>query len=69
MREHIPKRNLDFENPIRTNKQFDNTEHRIWGEIQITATNPTSSAWGTGKNVTLVQRGDNYMPFKSITIK
>ena len=50
MREHIPKRNLDFENPIRTNKQFDNTEHRIWGEIQITATNPTSSAWGTGRN-------------------
>lgn len=26
-------------------------------------------AWGTGKNVTLVQRGDNYMPFKSITVK
>ena len=26
-------------------------------------------AWGTSKKVTLVQRGDNYMPFKSITIK
>ena len=26
-------------------------------------------AWGTSKRVTLVQRGDNYMPFKSISIK
>jgi peptide/nickel transport system substrate-binding protein len=26
-------------------------------------------AWGTSKRVTLVQRGDNSMPFKSITIK
>jgi peptide/nickel transport system substrate-binding protein len=26
-------------------------------------------AWGTSKKVTLVQRGDNYMPFKSITVK
>jgi peptide/nickel transport system substrate-binding protein len=26
-------------------------------------------AWGTSKRVTLVQRGDNYMPFKSITVK
>jgi peptide/nickel transport system substrate-binding protein len=26
-------------------------------------------AWGTSKRVTLVQRGDNYMPFKSITLK
>lgn len=50
MREHIPKRHLDFENPIKTNKQFDNTELRIWGEIQVTATNPSSSAYGTGKN-------------------
>lgn len=26
-------------------------------------------ALGTSKKVTLVQRGDNYMPFKSITLK
>jgi peptide/nickel transport system substrate-binding protein len=26
-------------------------------------------AWGTSKKVTLIQRGDNYMPFKSITVK
>jgi peptide/nickel transport system substrate-binding protein len=26
-------------------------------------------AWGTSKKVTLVQRGDNFMPFKSITVK
>jgi len=50
MREHIPKRHLDFENPINTNKQFDSTVHRIYGEIMNSATNPTSTAWGTGKN-------------------
>ena len=26
-------------------------------------------AWGINKKVTLTQRGDNYMPFKSITVK
>jgi hypothetical protein len=25
IREHIPKRHLDFENPIKTDKVFDNT--------------------------------------------
>ena len=50
MREHIPKRHLDFENPINTNKQFDSTVHRIYGEIMNSATNPTATAWGTGKN-------------------
>jgi len=50
MREHIPKRHLDFENPLNTNKQFDSTVHRIYGEIMNSATNPTSTAWGTGKN-------------------
>ncbi len=50
MKEHISKRHLDFENPINTTKQFDNTVHRIYGEIVSTATNPTSQVWGTGKN-------------------
>jgi len=50
MKEHIPKRHLDFENPIKTNKQFDNTVNRIYGQIVNSATNPTSGAWGTGKN-------------------
>ena len=50
MKEHIPKRHLDFENPIVTNKQFDNTKNRIYGELQTAATDPSSLAWGTGKN-------------------
>lgn len=32
IREHIPKRHLDFENPIKTEKVFDNTQNRIYGE-------------------------------------
>lgn len=31
-REHIPKKALDFENPIVNNKKFDNTADRIYGE-------------------------------------
>ena len=50
MKEHIPKRHLDFENPINTKKQFDNTTNRIYGEIQSSATNPSSGVWGTGVN-------------------
>lgn len=50
MKEHIPKRHLDFENAIQTNKQFDNTTNRIYGEIVNSATNPSSGAWGTGHN-------------------
>ena len=32
VREHIPKRHLDFENPIKTDKVFDSTQDRIYGE-------------------------------------
>jgi len=33
IREHIPKKHLDFENPINTTgKRFDNTVDRIYGE-------------------------------------
>ena len=32
IREHIPKKHLDFENPIQNTKVFDNTVHRIYGE-------------------------------------
>ena len=32
MKEHIPKRHLDFENPIATDKVFDNTSNRIYGD-------------------------------------
>lgn len=50
MREHIPKRHLDFDNPIRTNKVFDNTNARIYGGKVNTSMQPTSSDWGTGRN-------------------
>ena len=46
---HIPKRHLDFENPIE-GKMFDNTKNRIYGESneQLMTTNNTE--YGTGKN-------------------
>lgn len=50
MREHIPKRHHDFENAIVTDKVFDNTNQRIYGERLDTNFNPTSVDWGTGKN-------------------
>jgi len=50
MREHIPKRHLDFENPISTDKVFDNTNARIYGGKVVTNMNPSSSNWGTGRN-------------------
>jgi hypothetical protein len=50
MREHIPKKHHDFENAIVTDKVFDNTNQRIYGERLDTNFNPTSVDWGTGKN-------------------
>ena len=32
MREHIPKKHLNFEEPIKTDKKFDNTHDRIYGQ-------------------------------------
>lgn len=32
MKEHIPKRHLDFENPINNTRTFDCTNARIYGE-------------------------------------
>ena len=32
VKEHIPKRHLNFEEPIITDKVFDNTNQRIYGE-------------------------------------
>lgn len=49
-REHIPKRHLDFENQIQTDKVFDNTNARIYGHKVTTNMVPTSNDWGTGKN-------------------
>lgn len=50
MREHIPKRHLDFDNAIITDKVFDNTNSRIYGGKFNTNMHPTSSDWGTGRN-------------------
>ena len=50
VREHIPKRHLDFENPIVSDKVFDNTNSRIYGAKLQTCMVPTSNDWGTGKN-------------------
>lgn len=49
-REHIPKKHLDFENAIVTDKVFDNTNGRIYGERLTTSFVPTSNAYGTGRN-------------------
>jgi len=49
-REHIPKRHLDFENPIQTNKVFDNTNARIHGQKLTTNMVATSNDWGSTKN-------------------
>ena len=52
IREHIPKKALDFENPISSNKKFDNTVHRIYGEEnqQVFASN--NHTYGTAKSST-----------------
>lgn len=50
MREHIAKRHLDFENPIQTDKVFDNTNARIYGDKWNTNMTPSSYDWGTGRN-------------------
>lgn len=49
-REHIPKRHLDFENAIQTDKVFDDTNARIYGHKITTNMVPTSNDWGTGRN-------------------
>lgn len=49
VREHIPKRHLDFENPIQC-KTFDDTNQRIYGKRTEAEFVATSTAWGTGKN-------------------
>jgi hypothetical protein len=50
MREHIPKRHCDLENPIFTDKVFDSTAARIYGESKPEIMRPTCLDYGTGKN-------------------
>lgn len=49
VREHIPKKHLDFENPIR-GKNFDNTSVRIYGEAKPEIMNTNNAEYGVGKN-------------------
>ena len=48
-REHIPKRHLDFENPIK-GKNFDNTSVRIYGEAKPEIMNTNNTEYGVGRN-------------------
>lgn len=50
MKEHIPKKHLDLENPIVTDKRFDSTADRIYGESRPEIMRPTCLDYGTGKN-------------------
>ena len=48
-KEHIPKKHLDFENPIR-GKNFDNTSNRIYGESKPEVMTTNNKEYGTAKN-------------------
>ena len=50
-REHIPKKHLDFENPIR-GKAVERTSDRIYGESRPELMNTNNTEYGTGKNST-----------------
>jgi len=49
-RTHIPKRHLDFDNPINGSKNFDNTSNRIYGESRPELMTTNNTEYGTGKN-------------------
>ena len=48
-REHIPKRHLDFENPIK-GKNFDNTNIRIYGEPKPEIMTTNNTEYGVARN-------------------
>jgi len=51
-KEHIPKRHHDFENPIHTDKVFDNTSNRIYGESKPEIMTTNNTEYGTAKSST-----------------
>jgi len=61
---HIPKRHLDFENPV-TGPGFDNTSNRIYGESRPELMTTNNTEYGTAKNkadgVTRVGRKNQMM--------
>lgn len=50
MREHIPKRCGNLEEPIKSDKVFDNTADRIYGERQYSLNGTESALIGAGHN-------------------
>ena len=50
VREHIPKKHLDFENPINGKKVFDNTHDRIYGEKKDELMYSENYHYGKGVN-------------------
>ena len=50
MKEHIPKRHLNFEEPIESAKSYDVTSDRIYGERQHAFQVTETSTIGTGTN-------------------
>lgn len=50
VKDHIPKRHLDFENPITHGKAFDNTYDRINGVTRQEAMISENHGYGTQKN-------------------
>ena len=50
IREHIPKRHCNFEQPIINNKAFDNTSKRIYGELHEVKMETAASKIGSGFN-------------------
>ena len=50
VKSHIPKRHLDFENPIAVPKLVDSTQDRIYGEVKPQPMVTETSTIGTGFN-------------------
>jgi hypothetical protein len=51
-KEHIPKKHHDFDNPIHTDKVFDNTANRIYGESRPEIMTTNNTEYGTAKHST-----------------
>lgn len=50
MKEHIPKKHLNFDEPIKTDKVFDNTYDRIYGQRQFVPLSSETSQIGKSFN-------------------
>ena len=50
VKEHVPKRHLNFEEPIKNDKKFDNTHDRIYGEKKAELMYSENHFYGRGAN-------------------